>query len=35
MNEFKLFDLVALLEDLPEENLRLGTVGGFTSWRLS
>ena len=27
MKEIKLFDSVALLEDLPEENLRRGQVG--------
>ena len=27
MREIKLFDTVALLEDLPEENLRRGQVG--------
>lgn len=27
MNKIKLFDSVALLEDLPEENLRRGQIG--------
>lgn len=27
MSEIKLFDTVALLEDLPEENLRRGQIG--------
>jgi hypothetical protein len=29
MREIKLFDSVALLEDLPEENLRRGQVGAI------
>jgi hypothetical protein len=27
MNEFKMFDTVALIEDIPEEGLRRGQVG--------